>query len=309
MFLAAIAALSTATACKGSGGTPGGGSSQGSTLSAQAETPLTIARVTVRDLTEEAARADFILPDLADVLAKGLPPGSLLRLPDAQDTGSTAHAGGSTLHVAVLYGLVSADGRTLQNPEEGARVTAGVQLHLALITSGEPAAVLQAERIGEETIGATGQAALHRATTALLHRLAVSALSALDQRVTIRQGGEASALAGLEARDPAVQAYAIEQVGERGYTNATPRLLTLLDGEDGELRLRAIGALGLLKAASATARLADLAGGSEHPREIAAAIHALADIGSPEARRYLKSVRDTSLFDDVKRLVDEALAR
>lgn len=310
IVLLLTASMLATTACKGPGGEPrGGASSAGAGLAPSSDDRLRVSRIAVRDLTVEAERGDFSLPDLRQVLAKGLPAGSLLRFPDAAAPAGRREEGGNALHVAVLYGLISAEGRSLKVAEKGARLTAGVQLHLTLLTPGEPAAILRSERIGEETLPGIEPAQVHEATAALLRRLALSALNALDQRVSIHQGDEASALLGLDARDPGIQAYAIEQVGERGYRGATPQLLKLLDSEDGELRLRAIGALGLLKASEATSRLAALAGGNEHPREIAAAIHALADIGTPDARRYLKSVRDTSLFDDVKRLVDEALAR
>ena len=274
-----------------------------------AEAQVLVSQIKIRDLTEEKVRGGFRLPKLRTVLTEGLPTGSLLRFerPAAGPTPETN--GGNRLHVAVLHGLVSKDGHSIHEPEEGARLTAGVQLHLALISPREPARVLQAERIGEEALTSGDKAAVHDATAALLRRLTRSAIRALDQRVTIHQGGEAAALAGLEARDAAVQAYAIEQVGERGYERAIPQLIEIIEGEDPKLRLRAIGSLGLLGASTATAKLAALAGGNERPREIAAAIQALADINTPEARRYLKSVGATSLFEDVRHLVDEALKR
>jgi hypothetical protein len=303
-LLLAVVLVFTAlgTSCKGRSPAP--------TVSPLSAPEIQVSRVVVRDLTEEASRGSYVLPDLRPTLTKAVPAGSLLRLPKVGAPTAAQAESKTVLHVAVLYGLVSAEGQSILESEAGARITAGVQLNLALVVPGGPSVVLQAERIGDEAIpAATAIEDAHELSTALLRRLSMSALRALDQRVTISRGSEDVVLAGLDARDAGVQAYAIEQVGERGLASATPRLVKLLANEDAELRLRAIGALGLLRAPVATAPLAKLAGGNEHPREIAAAINALADIGTPEARRYLESVRDTSLFDDVKRLADEALAR
>jgi len=127
-----------------------------------------------------------------------------------------------------------------------------------------------------------------------VRRAAVSALGRLG-------GVEAgrAAIAALQDAEGGVRAAAAEAVGRRGDLAAVPELLARLAEEDSDDVISSIAlALGVLRDGSAVPKLAQLArfvSGVFQRRAVAvrvAAVHALATIGTPEARAALEQLRD-----------------
>lgn len=273
-----------------------------SARAAEARVPLAVAGVRVTDLTSPDERPEgYALPDVTAWAADELARATSLRL--TREPG----AGAPSISLALLYGVVTSDRESTRTALAGSVLTAGVQANLAVAVPGEPPLTFQAERIAEQPLTEADAQGFGEALSRQLEGLTRATLRQLDRKVALQHAAEADVIATLSADDDALIEYAATLVGERGLTAGVPRLLALLKSQNPALRLRAIGALGQLRAAEAAGPLAALAGGAESPREIAAAVQALADLDNDEARRYLASVRSTTPFDDVRKLVDQVL--
>jgi len=266
--------------------------------------PVAVAGVRVSDLTSPDDRPEgYALPDVAAWATDELSRATSLRL--AKPPAGAA----PTLSMALLYGVIAPDRQPSRAPLAGAVLTAGVQVNLALAVPGEPPLTFQAERIAEQALTEADAAGFAATLSRLLEGLSRAAVRQLDRKLALHHGDGAALIAALDGDDEALVEYAATLLGERGHAQAGPRLIALLKSTGQGVRMRAIGALGQLKAVDALAPLADLAGGSTNPREIAAAVQALADIGGPDARRYLEGLRASTPFDGVRQVVDQALSR
>jgi hypothetical protein len=265
---------------------------------------LVVSGVRVTDLTAPDERPEgYVLPDVAAWAEDELARATTLRL--AKDSA----AGAPAISLALLYGVVSPERQATRDPLAGAVLTAGVQANLGMPVPGEPPLAFQAERLAEQALTEADAAGFGATLSRQLEGLSRAAVRQLDRKVALHRGDQAALIAALDDPDDALVEYAATLVGERGHQGAVPKLLERLKSPTLAVRLRAIGALGQLKAVAAVAPLADLAGQAKHPREIAAAILGLADIGGPEARRYLEGLRASTPIDDVRKLVDQALSR
>jgi len=278
---------------------PAGG---GGAVSKARSLPLAVAGVRVTDLTAPEERPEgYVMPDVAAWADDELSRAASLRLTKDEA------AGAPTISVALLYGVVTSDREASRQPLAGALLTAGAQVNLGLTLPGEPPLIFQAERVGEQALTEADTRGFSGTLSRHLEGLVRATLRQLDRKVALYHGEADAVLATLSSDDDALIEYAATLAGERGFSKAVPRLLHLLSSQNPALRLRAIGALGQLKAPEAVKPLADLAGSAEAPREIAGAVQALGDIGTPEARRYLESLRATTPFDDVRALIERVL--
>jgi hypothetical protein len=270
---------------------------------AAAPSGVVVEQVTVEDLTSQADRPQgFALPALEATAREQLGRGSALRMLGAGAAGVPAD-----LELAVLYALVDEQGKTHAQPGPGVHLSAGVQARLTIRLAGEPERALQAERLGREPAAQEAGAA-REALAAMLPRLAGEAVALLERQAVVLTGDQAAVVRAINDAEAQVQAFAIEVAGERHLHAAVPSLLELLKRPDRALVAKAIGALGQIGSDTATPALAQL-GGGDQPQESVAAIQALADIGTREAKRYLQAIRDTTPFDDVRREAEEALKR
>jgi len=111
-------------------------------------------------------------------------------------------------------------------------------------------------------------------------------------QLRMRRASDAELRTALGSSNHAgVLAEASSEAGERGLTDTVPELVRLTRHPNVRVATRAGAALGLLKVASpeVIGALVGMTEGPE-PEKHLIAIHALADLGTPEARRYLESL-------------------
>jgi len=110
----------------------------------------------------------------------------------------------------------------------------------------------------------------------------------------------------LASDDPWKRGQAARTVGERKMHELAAGLVALASEDDGQVALPAIAALGRLKYGEATSELVARTQGAREP-VIRAVAGALADIGTPEARRYLKEWASYHAMPSIRELSAELL--
>lgn len=116
--------------------------------------------------------------------------------------------------------------------------------------------------------------------------------AALYGQVLMRHAGDDRIRQALATSDhPGILTEAASEAGERKLVDAVPDLVRLTAHDDPRVATRAGAALGLLKVATpevlrALVKMTDGAQAEKH----LVAIHALADLGTEDARRYLESL-------------------
>lgn len=139
--------------------------------------------------------------------------------------------------------------------------------------------------------GTAGGSATERLTEALRAVLADGA-DGLFGQARMRRAGDDEIRRTLAGSDhPGLLAEAASESGERRLADVVPDLVRLTGHPNVRVATRAGAALGLLEVASAEVirALVRMTDGPEPERHLIA-IHALADLGTPEARRYLESL-------------------
>ena len=268
---------------------------------AQPPSPTKIGGIKITDLTNEGERPAGLPVRSAEIEA-WVQAGLGARVASSDEERDRA----VSLSVALLYGMVTPDDELIVTPQEGAQLTCGVKCTVLIAPPGEVPLRVEGEAIVDQRLMSDDPAAFEAAARELLARAVRQAVRRLARRLDLLEGPDAALIAALGDADAAVASTAAQLAGERGVQDAVPRLVTLLERPDLTLRMRVIGALGLLKDDRAVPGLAKLADGAT-PELIHAAVLALADIGTPTARRYLSTIASSSVFEHVRELAREAL--
>ena len=144
----------------------------------------------------------------------------------------------------------------------------------------------------------------------VLEKLVLPAFEQLVRRLSLlcrMEGSCSSALSAmLKSPDPWVRAHAARAAGEQGFSDLTDELITLLDDEDLQVVLPAVGALGRLGAAQGVPALVRRAERADEGVVRAVAV-ALADIDSPEARKFLLNWVESHPLTSIRKLATELL--
>jgi len=201
------------------------------------------------------------------------------------------------------------------------------ELLLAIVRLAGPAAVrvlgarLDADTRGEHArglallLGATRLAAAAPPLTVLARNPDAAARAAAVAGLAQLEVPEAGRLVvgALRDRDPAVRIAAAHGIAWFGDASVVPNLLAhLTDEADVDVTCAIVATLGELRDARAVPNLVELARGvsgvfqRRPPAVRAAALRALAHIGTPEARAVVASFRDDR-NGEIRRAVDEAL--
>jgi len=144
----------------------------------------------------------------------------------------------------------------------------------------------------------------------VLEKIATPALEQLVRRLSLlcrMEGSCSSALAAmLKSPDPWVRTHAARAAGEQGLADLADDLALLLDDEEVQVVLPAIGALGRLGAAQTVPALVGRAERADESVIRAVAV-ALADINSPEARKFLLNWAESHPLTSIRELARELL--
>lgn len=144
----------------------------------------------------------------------------------------------------------------------------------------------------------------------LLEKMVVPAFEQLVRRLSLlcrMEGSCSSALAAmLKSPDPWVRTHAARAAGEQGFTDLADELAGLLDDDELQVVLPVIGTLGRLGAERAVPALVRRAERADESVTRAVAV-ALADINSPQSRKYLLNWSESHPLTSIRELAGELL--
>jgi hypothetical protein len=141
-----------------------------------------------------------------------------------------------------------------------------------------------------------------------LERALAQAGAGLIAKESMRQGGEAEVVTGLQAPDPDLVVWALELVAERSLTAGFDKTVELLDARDPAVSaaaLRALVALGDPRAVEPLARRAEC---GDHD-SLRVVIEALGAIGGEDAAEFLELLATGHPDGDIRQRATEALER
>jgi len=113
--------------------------------------------------------------------------------------------------------------------------------------------------------------------------------------------------AALTAQHPEERWAALRRLGDLGSKESAQPIIDILDGADELTTAIAVGVLARLKSARAVPVLAKLAEGPS-PDRATLIVNALAEIGGPEARKYLELIGASHPNEVIRKLVSDLLA-
>ncbi len=136
-------------------------------------------------------------------------------------------------------------------------------------------------------------------------------VDALFGQVRARHAADAELVANLRtSTHPGVLAESASEAGERRLVDAVPELVRLTAHDNRRVATRAGAALGLLKVDTPEVlrALVRMTEGPDAEKHLVA-IHALADLGTPDARRYLENIAIGHPSPAMRQLARERLGR
>ncbi|MCC6624207.1 MAG: HEAT repeat domain-containing protein [Deltaproteobacteria bacterium] len=273
--------------------------------------PLRLAELAVADLTPEDARAPGFdtLAEQAIVGAFIDPARTFARAPEGDP-------GGCRAAIRIGYALL-VNGRPVAEADAGsARAVIEAELFCPAPDPGAGADIEQFRLTLEEsrpfggTAGGTGRARLEE----VVRQVARDTADGLFGQATTRHQDDARILTNLgepidgAATHDGILSESASEAGERRLTAAVPDLVRLTAHPNTRVAVRAGAALGLLKVATPEVlqALVKMTEGPNPQRHLVA-IHALADLGTPEARRYLDSLATGHPIAVIRELARERL--
>ena len=259
------------------------------------ELPVTHVHLKVVDQTTEAERPTQLgdaLDSAADAAAKKI--------------GYTLDPNGHKLLLEVFYSI-SVDGKPDPKAQRG-QISWGVGVTLRLVDEQGLAEEISGRRGDERPFVRGALPDLKKAFTSVLTDAMEGALRDVRMQVEYRDADSAKALTGLKARHPEERWSALRRLGELGDKDAVPQILALLeDGPDPPTLAVVIGVLGRLRDPRALKLLAKQAQGP-NPDQAVFVAQAIAAIGGPEAKKYLRLLEASHPVDAVRQAIEEMLA-
>ena len=250
----------------------------------------TTIRLSVKDMTPSHQRPVDMSGELGE-----------LAIRIASEAGHPLSEDGVPVQFQVSYGIES-NGRNDPNAKGGLlvwQVDAGMQVVDDGLTETLSATV--ADRIPffrQDT---------RAALTEVLGKSFKRALLDLEMQLRYRGADVTEARRGLASEFPGVRLAALRRLGELGDKDSVPRIVALLEGADDLTITVVIGVLIRLRDDRAVEPLAKLARGPNAARAMLV-VEALAAIGTPNARKYLKMIGASNPARPVRMAAEEALA-
>jgi len=275
--------------------------------------PPALGELRLGDMTPDDLRPPGI-PELGPVLVREafFGAGAFARAPEGAPTACRGQ-------VMLGYGLI-ANGQPVKGGEAGeARAVIEAEVHCPL-TDPERASEDRVDTFRVTIAEARAWGAISGGTSSERLEEAVGAAArqaaeALNGQIRMRHASDADILEALHAdTHGGVLAESASEAGERRLTAALPDLVRLTTHPDGLVAVRAGAALGLLgdgreEVVRALAKMTD---GPSEERHLVA-IHALGDLGTDEALRYLDTLAvghpDAPLREAARRAIKEARER
>lgn len=252
--------------------------------------PPRLGELRVRDITPAELRPSAI-PPLLDGIVKQAMEKNFTRVPE-EDPGACRAA--ITVGYALLVNrqpVLEADAGEARAMVEGELFCPVPNAHAGRASEADIDAFRLELDVTRHFGGTAGGTGIERLTEALRQVVADGA-DGLFGQARMRRASDAELASTLAGSDhPGLLAEAASESGERRLTGVVPDLVRLTGHPNARVATRAGAALGLLKVATpevirALVRMTD---GAEPERHLVA-IHALGDLGTPEARRYLESL-------------------
>jgi hypothetical protein len=164
---------------------------------------------------------------------------------------------------------------------------------------------LELERPFGGLTGLTGETRLEE----VLREVLRDGIDILYGQLAARGAPDSDILENLTHSDhPGLLGESASEAGERRLVAAVPNLIRLTAHDNRRVSMRAGAALGLLRVArpDIIEALVRMTEGSDKEKHLVA-IHALADLGTPEARRYLESIAMSHPSPVIRQLARERL--
>jgi len=273
--------------------------------------PLRLAELAVADVVPEDTRpAGFGATAEQAIVQAFVDPGRTFARAPEDDPGGCRAA------IRIGYALV-VNGRPVAEADAGtARAVIGAELFCPDPDATRGSDIEQFRLTLEEsrpfggTAGGTGRARLDE----VVRQVARDAADGLFGQATTRHQADARILDNLSlptdgaAAHDGILSESASEAGERRLTAAVPDLVRLTAHANTRVAVRAGAALGLLKVATPDVlhALVKMTEGPNPQRHLVA-IHALADLGTPEARRYLDSLATGHPLAAIRELARERL--
>jgi hypothetical protein len=256
-----------------------------------------VSSLSVEDVTPAEDRPSCALKDLRALLQQAVDAEPLLRrAPDSR--------GGYSIRAEVYQALLSGE-RPVTEAWEGT-VHAAVRMEARKRRPGDIAEAHDIEVRRQAALPGARPGTAAEVMESEMRAALREAISVIARRISVRNGGDDSVIKALADADPRIAAAGAEEAGSRRLAAAPPGLLALLKSPEPDAVLAAIGALGALKAESAIRPLVDLARHNNRQVRLAA-VYALGDIGTSEARRSLGIISEAHPDDQIRATVREIL--
>jgi hypothetical protein len=261
-----------------------------------------LAEVRVTELTPAPLRDEVLTRELV-----GLTEGALY----ASFTRAEGDPTACRAHVTIGYALV-VNGRPVPSADEGeAHGLFEGEVFCPDPTTGRPTQGFRLELTLERSFGGSHGATGPERVREVVAEVVRDGADALYGQVKIRSADDGALRVALtSSRHPGILAEAASEAGERRLVDMGPALVALTSNPNRRVAARAGAALGLLKFGTPEAikALVALTEGPDVEKHLVA-IHALGDIGTDEAKRYLDVIALGHPNPAIRQLARERLGR
>ncbi|MBM4388280.1 MAG: HEAT repeat domain-containing protein [Deltaproteobacteria bacterium] len=128
-------------------------------------------------------------------------------------------------------------------------------------------------------------------------------------QIKISHSEESAVVEALKSPQIHAALAAIDECRERRLADCGENLTSLLKSGNGDILLRALGAVSILKVGSAAETVASIVDSSENPDILIAAMNALHDIGAQKSRAYLKDIAENHPSEGVRNYAKSLLSK